>query len=70
MHDLPRVAFLIIADALPVAMRVMVLAECGTTTTRYRHGDFIMNVGSAPPAVAPGTEARTQVAVANAQPRA
>jgi hypothetical protein len=66
MHDLPRASFLIIADAL----LVMALAGCGTTTTRYRHGDFIMNIDSAPPSVAPATEATTQVADANAQPRA
>jgi len=66
MHDLPRVTFLLIANALLVAMLVMVLGGCGVTPTRYRHGDFIMNIGSAPPSMARGAEASTSALVATA----
>ncbi len=67
--DLPRVTFLIVADAALAAMLVIVLAGCGTTPTRYRHGDFIMNIGSAAPVVAPAPDATINLAVASAQPR-
>ena len=69
MQDLPRVSFLLVANALLVAMLVMVLGGCGTTPTRYRHGDFIMNIGSAEPVVAPAPDAATNVAAASAHAR-
>jgi hypothetical protein len=55
MHDLPRVSFLVVVNALLVAMLVMVLGGCVSTPApnRYRHGDFIMNIGSATPIVEP-----------------
>ena len=61
MHDLPRVAFLIVADTLLVAMLVLLLGGCVSTPAqnRYRHGDFIMNIGSAAP-VEPVAVAATQ----------
>ncbi len=48
MHDLPRIGFLIVVDALLIAALVMLLGGCVVTRTRdhYPHGDFIMNVGS------------------------
>ena len=51
MQDLPRVSFLVVMNALLVAMLVMVLGGCVSTPAqnRYRHGDFIMNIGSAAP---------------------
>ena len=49
MYDVPRVTFLIVADVLLVAMLVMMLGGCTTPPARYRHGDFIMNIGSADP---------------------
>ena len=64
MHDLPRVSFLLVTNALLVAMLVMVLGGCGATPTRYRHGDFIMNIGSAPPTVAATPKASATVSVA------
>jgi len=69
MYDVPRVAFLIVADVLLVAMLVMMLGGCTTPPARYRHGDFIMNIGSAEPVVAPPPESVTNVAVASPQPR-
>lgn len=70
MHDFPRVTFLIVANALLVAMLVMVLGGCGSTPPRYRHGDFIMNIGSLEPAVVPMPEATTKLAIASPQARA
>ena len=54
MHDLPRVSFLLVMNMLLVAMLVMVLGGCVSTPAqnRYRHGDFIMNIGSAGPPIA------------------
>ena len=51
MHDIPRVSFLLLMNALLVTMHVMVLGGCVSTPAqnRYRHGDFIMNIGSAAP---------------------
>lgn len=69
MHDLPRVSFLIVMNALLLAMLVMVLGGCGTTATRYRHGDFIMNIGSASPLVAPAPGNTTKLAAVSALPR-
>ena len=53
MHDLPRVSFLVVMNAMLFAMLVMVLGGCVSTPAqnRYRHGDFIMNIGSAAPAI-------------------
>ena len=53
MHDLPRVSFLLVMNALLVGMLFMVLGGCVSTPAqnRYRHGDFIMNVGAAKPAL-------------------
>ena len=59
MYDVPRVTFLIVADALLVAMLFMMLGGCTTPPARYRHGDFIMNIGSAAP-VEPVAVAATQ----------
>ena len=70
MYDIPRVSFLIIANAFLLAMLVMVLAGCTSTPNRYRHGDFIMNIGSAAPVVAPAPDAPSNVAVATTPPRA
>ena len=70
MHDLPRVSFLLVMNALLMAMLVMVLGGCVSTPAqnRYRHGDFIMNIGSAPPGLveprASGAE-QTSVAASN-----
>jgi len=69
MYDVPRVTFLIVADALLVAMLFMMLGGCTTPPARYRHGDFIMNIGSAEPVVTPAPENTTKVAVAAPQPR-
>jgi hypothetical protein len=53
MHDLPRVSFLVLMNGLLLAMLVLVLGACSTPAqNRYRHGDFIMNIGSATPAIA------------------
>lgn len=50
MHDLPRVSFLVLINALLLGMLVLVLGGCSTPAqNRYRHGDFIMNIGSAAP---------------------
>jgi hypothetical protein len=39
-------------NACLLAMLVLVLGGCSTPAqNRYRHGDFIMNIGSATPAV-------------------
>ena len=53
MHDLPRVSFLLVMNVFLVTMLVMVLGGCVSTPAqnRYRHGDFIMNIGSAGPAI-------------------
>jgi hypothetical protein len=53
MHDLPRVSFLLMMNVLLVAMLVVVLGGCVSTPAqnRYRHGDFIMNIGSAAPVI-------------------
>jgi len=72
MYDVPRVTFLIVADVFLLAMLVMMLSGCTTTPANYRHGDFIMNIGSAGPVVAPAAESAphtTNVAVASPQPR-
>ena len=69
MYDVPRVTFLIVADVFLVAMLFMMLGGCTTPPARYRHGDFIMNIGSAEPVVAPAPENTTKVAVAAPQPR-
>jgi hypothetical protein len=71
MYDLPRVTFLLVADALLVAMLIMVLGGCVSTpaANRYRHGDFIMNIGWSAPAAAPAPEAPTKLAVASASAR-
>jgi len=69
MYDVPRVTFLIVADVFLVAMLVIMLGGCTTTPANYRHGDFIMNIGSAEPVVAPPPENTTNVAVAVPQPR-
>ena len=55
-------------------MLVMVLGGCVSTPAqnRYRHGDFIMNIGSAAPVVnqAPEADANvTNVAASNALSR-
>lgn len=62
MHDFPRVSFLVVMNALLVAMLVIVLGGCVSTPAqnRYRHGDFIMNIGSAAPIVDPGGAASAQ----------
>ena len=68
MYDVPRVTFLIVTDVILVAMLVMMLGACTTPPARYRHGDYIMNVGTAEPVVAPAAESTpyaTNVAVAN-----
>lgn len=61
MHDLPRVSFLVVVNALLVAMLLMVLGGCVSTPAqnRYRHGDFIMNIGSTAPIVEPFAAAVT-----------
>jgi len=61
MHDLPRVSFLVVMNALLVAMLLIVLGGCVSTPAqnRYRHGDFIMNIGSAAPTVDPVAAAST-----------
>jgi len=52
MHDLSRVSFLVLMNAFLLAMLVLVLGGCSTPAqNRYRHGDFIMNVGSADPVI-------------------
>ena len=53
MHDLPRISFLVVMNAMLLAMLVMVLGGCVSTPAqnRYRHGDFIMNIGSAAPVI-------------------
>ena len=74
MHDLPRVSFLLVMNALLVAMLVIVLGGCVSTPAqnRYRHGDFIMNIGQATPAIveprANGAE-QTNVAASNVPSR-
>ena len=63
MWNTPRVAFLVITDAVVVAMLVMLMSGCVATPSRYqeRNGDFIKNIGStgkvspAPAAMASGT---------------
>jgi len=74
MHDLPRISFLVVMNALLLAMLVMVLGGCVSTPAqnRYRHGDFIMNIGSAAPPASPAlnspaesTANATSVAVSN-----
>ena len=63
MWDTARVAFLVITDAVVVALLIMLLSGCVATPSRYRdrNGDFIMNIGStdkvspAPAAMAGGT---------------
>ena len=61
MQDLPRISFLIVLNALMLAMLVMLLGGCVSTPAqnRYRHGDFIMNIGSAAPIVEPVAAAAT-----------
>jgi hypothetical protein len=52
MHDLPRVSFLVLMNVFLFGMLVLVLGGCSTPAqNRYRHGDFIMNVGSAAPVI-------------------
>ena len=73
MYDFPRVSFLVVMNALLLAMLVMVLGGCVSTPAqnRYRHGDFIMNIGSAAPIVdhastqAPGSGAATAPSLAS-----
>ena len=67
MYDVPRITFLIVTDVILVAMLVMMLGGCTTPPSRYRHGDYIMNIGSAEPVVAPPTESATKVAAATPQ---
>ena len=72
MHDLPRVSFLVVMNAMLLAMLVMVLGGCVSTPAqnRYRHGDFIMNIGSAAPVMSPAPAAGTNVAALHAPSRA
>ena len=75
MYDLPRVSFMVVLDALLVAMLVVLLGGCVSTPTqnRYRHGDFIMNIGSTGTIVEPmadaaprtGTTSRIGIASSN-----
>jgi len=52
LHDLPRVSFLVLMNAFLLAMLVLVLGGCSTPAqNQYRHGDFIMNIGSADPVI-------------------
>ena len=75
MHDLPRVSFLLVMNAFLLMMLVIVLGGCVSTPAqnRYRHGDFIMNIGQAAPVsvepFANGT-AQTNVASASSPSRA
>jgi hypothetical protein len=47
-----RFRFLVMMNALLLAMLVLVLGGCSTPAqNRYRHGDFIMNIGSATPVI-------------------
>jgi hypothetical protein len=68
MHDLPRVSFLVVMNALLLAMLVMVLGGCVSTPAqnRYRHGDFIMNIGSAAPTEQVAAAASPEIAAAPA----
>jgi hypothetical protein len=73
MHDLPRVSFLVLMNAFLFAMLVLVLGGCSTPAqNRYRHGDFIMNIGSATPVIVDprsGQQAQPTVAVSSAPSR-
>ena len=71
MHDIPRVSFLLLMNAFLVAMLVMLLGGCVSTPAqnRYRHGDFIMNIGSTTPATiepVAGATPQPSVAASNA----
>ena len=75
MHDLPRVSFLVVMNALMLAMLVVLLGGCVSTPAqnRYRHGDFIMNIGSTAPIVQPlaaaAPPAPTNIAASNTPSR-
>jgi hypothetical protein len=73
MYDLPRVSFLVLVNALLLAMLVLVLGGCSTPAqNRYRHGDFIMNIGSATPVIVEpraGQQAQPSLAASNVPSR-
>ena len=73
MHDLPRVSFLVLVNVFLFSMLVLVLGGCSTPNqNRYRHGDFIMNVGSATPVIVEpraGQQAPTAVAASSVPSR-
>ena len=73
MHDLARVSFLVLTNAFLLMMLVVLLGGCSTPAqNRYRHGDFIMNIGSAPPVIVEpraGQQVAPSLASASAQSR-
>ena len=73
MHDLSRVSFLVLMNAFLLAMLVLVLGGCSTPAqNRYRHGDIIMNIGSAPPVIVEpraGQQVAPSLAAASEQSR-
>ena len=73
MHDLARTSFLVFTNALLLMMLVLVVGGCSTPAqNRYRHGDFIMNIGSAAPVIVeprPGEQAQPSLAGASTQSR-
>ena len=68
MRDIPRVTFLVIADAFVLALLVMVLSSCVATPSKYRdrNGDFIMNIGSTADTVAKAPAANVSAAFGKA----
>jgi hypothetical protein len=73
LHDLPRVSFLVLMNAFLLAMLVLVLGGCSTPAqNQYRHGDFIMNIGSADPVTvepAAASQAQPSLAASNSSSR-
>ena len=73
MHDLARVSFLVLTNAFLLMMLVVMLGGCSTPAqNRYRHGDFIMNIGSAPPVIVEpraGQQVAPSLAAASEQSR-
>jgi hypothetical protein len=67
MHDLPRVSFLVVMNTVLVMMLILLLGGCVSTPAqnRYRHGDFIMNIGSAGTIVEPMADATPRADVAS-----
>ena len=51
MHDIPRVAFLLVMNAFMIAFLVSLLGGCVATPSRYldRNGDFVSHIASSTP---------------------